>query len=82
MEDIVDRLEDLLKQATVERSHYYVGRCAKDAIAEIKQLRLANEDHKNVLKAALYNEPNGVELVNRLTAYALSQRKTAEATGN
>jgi hypothetical protein len=31
-DDILDRLH---KQATVERSHYYVGRCVSDAINEI-----------------------------------------------
>lgn len=37
--DILDQLEDLLKQATTERSHYYVAKCCRDAIAEIKRLR-------------------------------------------
>ncbi len=39
MSDILDRLVDLQKQATEERSHYYVRQCAADAIAEIKRLR-------------------------------------------
>jgi hypothetical protein len=38
-DDILDRLRDLHKQATVERSHYYVGRCVSDAINEITALR-------------------------------------------
>jgi hypothetical protein len=37
--DILDRLRGLHKQATVERSHYYVGRCVSDAINEITALR-------------------------------------------
>jgi hypothetical protein len=37
--DILDMLEDLHKQATTERSHRYVGACAKAAIEEIKKLR-------------------------------------------
>lgn len=37
--DIVARLEDLLLQATTERSHYYVASCCRDAIAEIKAMR-------------------------------------------
>lgn len=37
--DILIALEDLHKQATVERSHYYVGKCCRDAIEEIKTLR-------------------------------------------
>ena len=32
-DDILDRLRDLHKQATVERSHYYVGSCVSDAIS-------------------------------------------------
>lgn len=38
-DDILDQLRDLLKQATVERSHFYVAKCCKDAIAEIERLR-------------------------------------------
>lgn len=37
--DIVERLEDLHKQATTERSHYYVASTCVEAIAEIKRLR-------------------------------------------
>lgn len=39
MTDILERLVDLHKQATTERSHYYVARCCLDAINEIKRLR-------------------------------------------
>ena len=38
--DILERLADLLKQATEERSHYYVASVVKDAIMEIGTLRL------------------------------------------
>lgn len=34
-------------------------------------------DIRNVLKAALYNEPNGVDLVYRLTTFALKERHPA-----
>jgi hypothetical protein len=34
-DDILDRLRDLYKQATVERSHYYTGRCISGAVNEI-----------------------------------------------
>ena len=37
-DDLVRRLHSLHKQATVERSHFYVGRCAKDAIDHIEEL--------------------------------------------
>ena len=39
MPDILDDLADLHKQATVERSHYYVGSCVRRAIEEIENLR-------------------------------------------
>ncbi len=37
--DIVEKLEDLIKQATEERSHYYVKSVCEEALAEIKGLR-------------------------------------------
>lgn len=37
--DILDALVDLHKQATTERSHYYVAKTAERAIAEIKHMR-------------------------------------------
>jgi hypothetical protein len=39
MTDIVKRLQDLLLQATTERSHYYVAKCCRDSIAEFEHLR-------------------------------------------
>lgn len=38
-DDIIDKLIDLHKQATTERSHYYVASCCKEAIEEITRLR-------------------------------------------
>ena len=37
-EELLSRLEDLYKQATVERSHFYVGKCAADSIELIAHL--------------------------------------------
>lgn len=37
-DDLMERLHDLHKQATVERSHYYVGKCVADAIHRIEEL--------------------------------------------
>ena len=37
-DDLVKRLHSLHKQATVERSHFYVGSCAKDAMHRIEEL--------------------------------------------
>lgn len=51
--DIVDQLEDLVKQATSERSHYYVAGAAERAIDEIKYLRFATTQLQKALVAAL-----------------------------
>ena len=40
MSDVVDKLIDLHKQATTERSHYYVASVVKEAMQEIITLRL------------------------------------------
>ena len=37
-DDLMQRLHSLHKQATVERSHFYVGSCAKDAMHRIEEL--------------------------------------------
>ncbi len=39
MNSILEKLEDLHKQATTDRSHYYVASCCKDAIGHIKYLQ-------------------------------------------
>lgn len=38
-QDILDRMKDLLKQATTEKSHYYVASTLVAAMAEIERLR-------------------------------------------
>ncbi len=38
-DDILVKLASLHAQATEERSHYYVGACVREAIAEIVWLR-------------------------------------------
>lgn len=37
--DLVAKLEDLIKQATTERSHFYVAATAGEAVRELKRLR-------------------------------------------
>jgi hypothetical protein len=41
--DIIERLDDLIKQATTERSHYYTADTAKLARAEIERLRAVRD---------------------------------------
>ena len=43
MPDIIEKLLDLQKQATLERSHFYVASCITEAIQEIVRLRIENE---------------------------------------
>ena len=47
--DIIDKLLDLHKQATTERSHNYVAACAKEAMTEILKLRFANEGMMEII---------------------------------
>lgn len=42
--DIIEKLTDLHKQATTERSHYYVASCCREAIDEIERLRKLWQD--------------------------------------
>lgn len=49
MADILADLVDLHKQATTEKSHYYVAACCKRAILEITRLREVNRDLKFVI---------------------------------
>jgi hypothetical protein len=46
--DLMVDLLDLHHQATTERSHYYVGRCIRRAIAEIATLRTGWEGPNDV----------------------------------
>lgn len=52
MNNITEKLEDLIVQATKERSHYYVASCAREAITEIKRLRTALNYIKQVVEKA------------------------------
>lgn len=44
--DILERLRDLLQQATVERGHYYTGSAVKAAIEEIERLTRERDEWK------------------------------------
>ncbi len=50
MPEVLDDLTDLLKQATTERSHYYVASTVRRAIAEIIKLRKAKYDLENLVE--------------------------------
>ena len=48
-DDLLKRLCSLHKQATVERSHFYVGSCAKDAMHRIEELEAQNKRLNDLL---------------------------------
>lgn len=50
MSDVVDKLIDLHKQATTERSHYYVASVAKEAIQQISNYRAVLADHNRLVR--------------------------------
>jgi hypothetical protein len=52
-----------------------VGQKLLMAAGEIDRLTEREADLKSVLKHALYNEPNGVDLAQRLTSFAINQRQ-------
>ena len=44
--NIIEKLQDLFRQATIERSHYYVAGACRDAILEIERLRKEISDER------------------------------------
>ena len=46
--DIIAKLLDLQKQATLERSHYYVASCVTEAIQEIMSLRQQLDSQQDI----------------------------------
>lgn len=69
-EDILDKLRDLHMQATVERSHFYVGGCVTEAIQEISAMRQFLRGLQGAIEAEGYAIMVGVdggfvEIVNR-----------------
>lgn len=55
-DDVLHRLADLHKQATVERSHYYTGSVLIEAIGDIARLRLENQVMRTDLKEVRRNK--------------------------
>lgn len=76
-ETAVSRMRDWASQEYPEVGATMIGRFADDAkglLAEYERLRRVEQDHINILRAALYCESGGIDLVNRLATYAISQR--------
>lgn len=51
--DIIDALDDLILQATTERSHYYVKAVSKHAKEEILKLRIQVGKQKKAIDLAV-----------------------------
>ncbi len=51
--DILEKLIDLHKQATTERSHYYVAATVKEAAEEIRRLRALLDADAEILRAVV-----------------------------
>ncbi len=77
--DIIDRLLDLHAQATVERSHFYVGNLCTEAAREITLMREFMSKMQRAIEAEGYDimvsvDGGFAELVDRKTLTATSSR--------
>ena len=76
--DAIGRMREWATNGHPEMGQSRIAEFAADARALFTAYEELRQDHINVLKAALYQEPDGVALVNRLTTYALKERLAAE----
>lgn len=74
MSDVIEQLEDLILQATTERSHFYVRAVASAAKQEIERLR---EKLKTARNAAL--EEAAVRCEQTVPRHTECQNKIAQA---
>ena len=51
--DLIERIDDLHKQATIERSHFYVGSVLKDCKAELLAKDAEIERQAKLIKSKL-----------------------------
>ena len=42
--NLIDKLHDLIRQATTDHSHFYVKNVCEQAVAEIERLEAENKD--------------------------------------
>lgn len=70
MDDTIKALQVMAAAASIEDC-----RVLSNAVIELERLREREDDLRNVLKAALYLESGGIDLVHRLTTYAVNNRK-------
>ena len=65
----MQRLHSLHKQATVERSHFYVGSCVKDAMHRIEELEANQVRPSRMLDAGKLESTVGQMTVTNLTEH-------------
>ena len=49
--DILDQIDDLIKQATTERSHFYVAKTLQECRKEIMALRYAQSKARDLIES-------------------------------
>jgi hypothetical protein len=78
-DDLMKRLCSLYKQATVERSHFYVGSCAKDAMHRIEELEAESKTLRSMVAGVIADTGDDPEIMAASRAEWASRALEAEA---
>jgi predicted transcriptional regulator len=78
-DDLMKRLCSLYKQATVERSHFYVGSCAKDAMHRIEELEAESKTLRSMVADVIADTGDDPEIMAASRAEWAARAFTAEA---
>jgi hypothetical protein len=78
-DDLVRRLQSLHKQATVERSHFYVGSCAEDAMHRIEELEAESKTLRSMVAGVIADTGDDPEIMAASRAEWAARAFTAEA---
>jgi purine nucleoside phosphorylase len=62
-DDLMKRLQSLHKQATVERSHFYVGSCAEDAMHRIEELEAESKTLRSMVADVIADTGDDPEIM-------------------
>jgi len=78
-DDLMKRLQSLHKQATVERSHFYVGSCAEDAMHRIEELEAESKTLRSMVADVIADTGDDPEIMAASRAEWAARASTAEA---
>ena len=78
-DDLMKRLCSLHKQATVERSHFYVGSCAEDAMHRIKELEAESKTLRSMVADVIADTGDDPEIMAASRAEWAARALVAEA---